>query len=60
MNIRTRRLRTIAGVLSAQIITSQEQLLQALKQQNYEVTQATLSRDLRDLRAEKKCCKTAQ
>lgn len=54
MNIRTRRLRTIAGVLSAQIITSQEQLLQALKQQNYEVTQATLSRDLRDLRAEKK------
>ena len=54
MNIRTRRLRTIAGVLSAQINTSQEQLLQALKQQNYEVTQATLSRDLRDLRAEKK------
>ncbi len=54
MNLRTRRLRTIAGVLSAQIITSQEQLLQALKQQNYEVTQATLSRDLRDLRAEKK------
>ncbi len=54
MNIRTRRLRTIASVLSAQIITSQEQLLQALKQQNYEVTQATLSRDLRDLRAEKK------
>ncbi len=54
MNIRTRRLRTIAGVLSAQIITSQEQLLHALKQQNYEVTQATLSRDLRDLRAEKK------
>ncbi len=54
MNIRTRRLRTIASVLSAQIITSQEQLLQALKQQNYKVTQATLSRDLRDLRAEKK------
>lgn len=48
------RLRTIAAVLNAQVIASQEQLTKALQQQGIEVTQATLSRDLRDLCAEKK------
>lgn len=53
-NIRQNRIRTIVKVLNAQIITSQEQLTKALQQQGIEVTQATLSRDLRELRAEKK------
>lgn len=48
------RLRTIAHLLNAQVITSQDQLTFALKQQGIVTTQATLSRDLRDLRAEKK------
>lgn len=48
------RLRTITAVLNAQVIASQEQLTKALQQQGIEVTQATLSRDLRDLCAEKK------
>lgn len=47
-------MRVIAQILNAQIISSQEQLTHALAMQGYEVTQATLSRDLRDLRAEKK------
>ena len=54
MNARTKRLRTIAAILNAQIIVSQEQLTKALSQQGIETTQATLSRDLRDLCAEKK------
>ena len=54
MNIRQNRIRTIVKILNAQIITSQEQLTKALQQQGIEVTQATLSRDLRELRAEKK------
>lgn len=48
------RLRTIASILNAQVITSQEQLTKSLHMQGIEVTQATLSRDLRDLCAEKK------
>ena len=54
MNVRMRRLRVIVNILTAQIINNQEQLIQSLKQQGIEVTQATLSRDLRDLRAQKK------
>ncbi|MBR3647859.1 MAG: ArgR family transcriptional regulator [Paludibacteraceae bacterium] len=54
MNIRQNRIHTIVKILNAQIITSQEQLTKALQQQGIEVTQATLSRDLRELRAEKK------
>lgn len=54
MNVRVKRLRLITGILNAQIIKSQEQLTHALQQQGVEVTQATLSRDLKELRAEKK------
>ena len=54
MNARVNRMRIIAQVLNAQIISNQEQLTQALLQQGINVTQATLSRDLRDLRAEKR------
>ncbi|MBQ9339806.1 MAG: ArgR family transcriptional regulator [Paludibacteraceae bacterium] len=51
---RQERLRIITQILNAQVITSQDQLTYALKQQGIITTQATLSRDLRDLRAEKK------
>ena len=54
MNARVNRLRTISQILNAQVISNQEQLTQALRLQGVDVTQATLSRDLRDLRAEKK------
>ncbi|MBQ6777767.1 MAG: hypothetical protein IJP52_05590 [Paludibacteraceae bacterium] len=54
MNVRMQRMRMIKNILNAQVIDSQEQLLGALRMQGIEVTQATLSRDLRDLRAEKK------
>ena len=47
-------MRIIAHIMNAQIIRNQEQLTQALLQQRINVTQATLSRDLRDLRAEKR------
>lgn len=51
---RQARLRVIANILNAQVITNQEQLTSALRLQGIDVTQATLSRDLHDLRAEKK------
>lgn len=54
MNARVNRMRTISQILNAQVISNQEQLTQALRVQGVDVTQATLSRDLRDLRAEKK------
>ncbi len=54
MNVRTKRLRLIASVLNVHVITNQNQLTEVLQQQGVGVTQATLSRDLRDLRAEKK------
>lgn len=47
-------MRTISQILNAQVISNQEQLTQALRLQGVDVTQATLSRDLRNLRAEKK------
>ena len=54
MNVRMARMRVIVNLLNAQVITSQEQLSAALLKQGYQTTQATLSRDLHDLRAEKK------
>lgn len=52
-NIRNVRLRTIAHLLRTRVIAGQEELLQVLMLQGIETTQATLSRDLRDLKAEK-------
>jgi len=46
-------MRTIAHLLRTRVIGSQDELLQILMLQGMETTQATLSRDLRDLRAEK-------
>ena len=59
MENRQQRMRVIVQILNAQVISNQEQLTRALSQQGIEVTQATLSRDLRDLRAEKKVMNNA-
>ena len=47
-------MRTIAHLLRTRVISGQEELLQILMLQGVETTQATLSRDLRDLGAEKR------
>ncbi|QIL50473.1 ArgR family transcriptional regulator [Weissella coleopterorum] len=40
----------ILEILAQQVIDSQEELMQALQQMGYEVTQATISRDIKELR----------
>lgn len=57
MNIKMKRMRTIVSILNAQHIQNQEQLTKALAQHGIAVTQATLSRDLHDLKAEKRIMK---
>lgn len=47
--IRTRRLSLLAKLLSGRRFSSQEELVKALARAGVEVTQATLSRDLRSL-----------
>ena len=54
MNARVNRMRVICQILNAQIITNQEQLTEVLRKRGMNVTQATLSRDLRELKAEKR------
>jgi transcriptional regulator of arginine metabolism len=46
---RSRRLALLAQMLSGRRFSSQEEIVQALARQGFEVTQATLSRDLRSL-----------
>ncbi len=50
---KTERLRTIRQLISSHKLRSQEQLLQLLIDGGYKATQATLSRDLKDLQATK-------
>ena len=47
---KTRRQQAILGVLRAEEIGSQEELRRALRREGFPVTQATLSRDLKELR----------
>ena len=47
------RLEAIKMVVSAQDISSQEELLRELKRVGFKLTQATLSRDLRQLKVAK-------
>lgn len=53
MKNKTQRQLAIKKTISATIIDSQEQLLAQLIEQGYELTQATLSRDLRTLKVAK-------
>ncbi|MDR3251006.1 MAG: ArgR family transcriptional regulator [Tannerella sp.] len=50
MNARTLRLLAIENVLRREAIRSQDDLQKALKDKGFEVTQATLSRDVRQLK----------
>jgi transcriptional regulator of arginine metabolism len=49
MGIRSRRLATLRNLLQQQPLHSQEAIAAALRRQGIEATQATLSRDLREL-----------
>lgn len=50
MSVRQSRLRTMTAILTAQVISSQEALQKALRVEGLNVTQATLSRDLKLLK----------
>lgn len=53
MKNKSSRLDTIKMIISSRDIGSQEELLQALQQEGFELTQATLSRDLKQLKVAK-------
>ncbi|MFP4363446.1 MAG: arginine repressor [Spirochaetia bacterium] len=53
MKERTSRLKTIKAIIKKERVDSQESLLQHLKSLGYQVTQATLSRDLKLLKVGK-------
>ena len=52
-NGKRKRQDTIAGILSESTITHQEDLLQRLSEKGFELTQATLSRDFREMKVAK-------
>lgn len=53
MSIKTSRLEVIRLILSSQEISCQEDLLKELRREGYQITQATLSRDLKLLKVAK-------
>ncbi len=54
MNTKEQRLRTISQIISNEIIRSQEDLIQSLAKKGLFVTQATLSRDMKELKIVKR------
>jgi len=53
MKTRTQRLLTIRHIINSDKVSNQEELMKRLKKEGYNLTQATLSRDLKLLRAGK-------
>lgn len=53
MKIKNSRIETLKMLISSKELGSQEELLQALLQEGYKLTQATLSRDLKQLKVAK-------
>jgi len=53
MKIKTSRMETLKMLISSMELGSQEEVLQALRKEGYELTQATLSRDLKQLKVAK-------
>ena len=53
MSVKNSRLDTIKMIISSQEISNQEELLQALTKEGFKLTQATLSRDLKQLKVAK-------
>jgi len=55
MSVKNSRLDMIRIIISSQEICNQEELLQALAKEGFKLTQATLSRDLKQLKVAKAC-----
>ena len=53
MRTKASRLEAIKMIISSKEVCSQDDLLQALRQEGYQLTQATLSRDLKQLKVAK-------
>lgn len=53
MKIKTNRLEALRLIISSQQLGSQEELLNALQKEGFKLTQATLSRDLKQLKVAK-------
>lgn len=53
MSTKQERLQTIRQIVGSQDVESQEELLQLLNEKDYSITQATLSRDIRQLKIAK-------
>ena len=53
MKIKNDRLEALRMIISSQELGSQDELLMALKQEGFQLTQATLSRDLKQLKVAK-------
>ena len=53
MKIKNTRLETLRLIISSQQLGSQEELLSALQKEGFKLTQATLSRDLKQLKVAK-------
>lgn len=53
MKVKNNRIETLKMLISSKELGSQEELLQELKQEGFQLTQATLSRDLKQLKVAK-------
>ncbi len=53
MKVKTNRMETLKMLISSHELSSQEEVLQALAKEGYKLTQATLSRDLKQLKVAK-------
>ena len=53
MKVKTRRLEALKVLISSTELSSQEEVLQALRKEGFTLTQATLSRDLKQLKVAK-------
>lgn len=52
--MKKKRQSEILSIIKEQVIENQEMLIKALSARGYKVTQATISRDINELRLEKK------
>lgn len=57
MKIKKNRLETLRMIISSQELGSQDELLEALQKEGFKLTQATLSRDLKQLKVAKAATK---
>ncbi len=52
MKVKTNRLEALRLIISSQQLGSQDELLNALQKEGFKLTQATLSRDLKQLKVD--------